>query len=66
MFSGTLGAAKGASFNDNRFNNFQNDLNLKETNYIGDDWENLNYRIGADFYIGKKSIIGVLAKWNAE
>ncbi len=58
---GTLGAAKGASFNDIRFNNFQNDLNLKETNYIGDDWENLNYRIGADFYIGKKSIIGVLA-----
>lgn len=58
---GTLGAAKGEGFNDIRFQNWQNDLYLEETNLIGNTWENLNYRLGSDFYIGKNHIIGFLA-----
>lgn len=58
---GTLGASKGEGFNDIRFNNIQNGLYLQETNLINNGWENLNYRLGADFYVGKKHIFGVLA-----
>ncbi|MFT5246665.1 MAG: iron complex outermembrane receptor protein [Litorivivens sp.] len=58
---GTLGAAKGEGFNDIRFQNWQNDLYLEETNLIGNTWENMNYRLGSDFYIGKNHIIGFLA-----
>jgi iron complex outermembrane recepter protein len=47
---GTLGAGKGEGFNDIRFKNWQNDLYLEETNLIGNTWENLNYRLGSDFY----------------
>ena len=60
----TLGAADGESFNDINFRNWQNDLFLVESNYIGNEWQNLNYRAGADFYIGNRSIIGVLSQRN--
>ncbi|MCB0762213.1 MAG: TonB-dependent receptor [Flavobacteriales bacterium] len=58
---GSIGGAKGSSFNDIRFNNWQNGLYLEETNYIQNHWTNGNYRAGADFYVGKNHIIGFLA-----
>ncbi len=58
---GTLGASKGESFNNMAFDSYQNGLNLDETLYTGRGWQNLNYRLGTDFYIGKNHIIGFLA-----
>ncbi|WP_306640877.1 outer membrane beta-barrel family protein [Sanyastnella coralliicola] len=58
---GTAGVAKGEGFNDLYFDSFQNDLHLIESNLIGNEWETVNLRLGADFYLGEKSIIGVLA-----
>lgn len=58
---GTLGAASGENFNDMAFDSYQNGLNLDETMYTGRHWENMNYRLGTDFYIGKNHIVGFLA-----
>lgn len=58
---GTLGLGQGESFNSMVFQSTQNDVYLDESNYGVRGWNNNNYRLGADFYLGDKSIIGILA-----
>jgi iron complex outermembrane recepter protein len=57
----TLGASDGESYNTVDFKNYQNNLFLDETNYMTRNWQGGNYTLGADFFIDKKSTIGVLA-----
>lgn len=61
---GTLGGSGGGSFNNIDFRNWQNGLEMYETNYIGRDWQNANLRLGSDFYLADKHIIGFLVSGN--
>lgn len=58
---GTLGASQGENFNHMSFDSFQNDLRMQESKQTDRGWQNLNYRLGTDFYLGKNHIIGFLA-----
>ena len=57
---GTLGASDGSSFNTINFDNYQNDLFMQETERTERNWQGGNYRLGADFFLGKNHTIGVL------
>ncbi|HMQ47563.1 MAG TPA: TonB-dependent receptor [Saprospiraceae bacterium] len=56
----TLGAAKGENFNDLIFYSLQNGLILDESNINRNSWENVNYRVGTDFFLHKNHTIGFL------
>ncbi|TNE53915.1 MAG: TonB-dependent receptor [Bacteroidetes bacterium] len=58
---GTLGYNDGAGFNDMVFLSYQNGLIMDEINNHRNDWDNVNYRLGADFFIGKHHTLGFLA-----
>ncbi len=57
---GILGASDGESFNTINFDNYQNDLFMEERNRTERNSRGGNYRLGADFFLGKNHTIGVL------
>ena len=65
----TIGGSDGSSFNSMNFKNYQNDLFLDESNRTERNWQGANYRLGADFFLGKNHTIGFLVsgrKFDAE
>lgn len=56
----TLGGADGKGYNDMYFTSEQNGLFLDESNKNINEWKNVNFRIGTDFFLGKKHVIGFL------
>lgn len=56
----TLGAGKNNSFNESRFDNYQNGLRLLETNNFRTKSQDFNFRMGADFFFAKEQTLGVL------
>ncbi|MEZ5058688.1 MAG: TonB-dependent receptor [Saprospiraceae bacterium] len=61
---GNLGYADGAGFNRMVFDSYQNGLRLDEINNHNNDWDNLYYQLGTDFFIGKQHTIGFLVGGN--
>jgi outer membrane receptor protein involved in Fe transport len=61
---GTIGGSQGNAAQNINFLNFQNGLEMYETNKISREWENLNYRVGTDFYLGDKNIVGFVVNGN--
>jgi outer membrane receptor protein involved in Fe transport len=57
---GNLGYNEGENFNETFFNSFQNGLRLDEQIFSRNDNLNPSYRLGADFYLNEKQIIGIL------
>ena len=57
---GNLGYGEQTGFNDMIFQSYQNGLYLDEINDNIYNFKNLNYRVGADFFINDKQTIGVL------
>jgi len=57
---GNLGYGDQTGFNDMIFESFQNNFLLDEINNTTYFSNNLNYRLGTDFFIGKKQTIGFL------
>lgn len=57
---GTLGGMQRNSYHEMLFLSYQNGLVLDEINNNDDQSQNLNYRVGVDFYADKHHTIGVL------
>ncbi|NNE29715.1 MAG: TonB-dependent receptor [Saprospiraceae bacterium] len=57
---GTLGAGMSENFNEMEFRNWQNGVFTDEINNSVNENENVNYRIGTDFFIGKRQTLGFL------
>ena len=57
---GNLGYGDRTSFNDMLFESYQNNFLLDEINNTTYQASNFNYRIGTDFFIGKKQTVGFL------
>ncbi len=57
---GNLGYGEQTGFNDMIFQSYQNNLFLDEINDFIFNFTNVNYRVGADFFINEKQTIGVL------
>lgn len=57
---GRIGAVKGENFNRINFDIFQNNIHLKEVMRNNNNWENINLRLGTDFFLGEKHTIGFL------
>jgi outer membrane receptor protein involved in Fe transport len=57
---GNIGYNAGRRFHEMDFDNFQNGLFLKETNYMENGFSAGNVRWGTDFFIGKNHTIGFL------
>ncbi|MEO0789131.1 MAG: TonB-dependent receptor [Bacteroidota bacterium] len=62
---GSAGYNENYGFNDMNFETFQNGLVLPETNEMLWDWGGYNARLGTDFFLGDKSILGFLVSTNA-
>jgi outer membrane receptor protein involved in Fe transport len=60
----TAGFADGTNYNDMFFNSFQNNLRLNEVNRNRNKWQNYNYRLGTDFFLGERNTIGFLVSGN--
>lgn len=56
--SGSLG--DGGGFNKMLFDSYFNGMEQHEINNNFNDWQNHNYRVGADYFMGKKHTIGLL------
>lgn len=57
---GNAGFGQFESFNDHLFDGFQNGLRLNEVNNSFAFGDFINYRVGVDFFIGKKQTLGFL------
>jgi iron complex outermembrane receptor protein len=57
---GSAGTASGRVFNNMVFESYQNGLFMDEINQNRNEWDNYNYRLGVDFFLGKKHTLGVL------
>ena len=57
---GNAGYGTNNGFNDMVFESFQNGLLLDEVNDTDYEFLNTNYRIGTDFFLGKKHTVGFL------
>lgn len=57
----TYGNSTGLSYNYNDFYREQNGFQLDQHNRETSEFTNQNYRVGADFYLGDKSTIGVMS-----
>ncbi|MCH2082205.1 MAG: TonB-dependent receptor [Saprospiraceae bacterium] len=60
----TAGFADGTNYNDMNFNSLQNNLSLDEINLNQNKWQNYNYRLGTDFFLGERNTIGFLVSGN--
>lgn len=58
---GNAGVGDGGGFMDMKFFSYQNNLVQDEINNHANDWNNLNYRLGADLFLSKQHTLGVLA-----
>lgn len=58
---GTAGVGQGEKYNNMSFRSFQNNLFLNEINNTRREVNNMNFRLGTDFFINKKHTIGFLA-----
>jgi outer membrane receptor protein involved in Fe transport len=61
---GTLGFNNGERYHEMFFLNYQNDLLLDEYQYNRSTYENWNYRIGTDFFLGNSSTLGFIVTGN--
>lgn len=57
---GTVGLGDGAGYNEMVFQSFLNNMFQDEINNHYNDWQNYNYRLGADFFLADKHTLGVL------
>ncbi|MEZ5044524.1 MAG: TonB-dependent receptor [Saprospiraceae bacterium] len=57
---GSAGLADGTMFHDMDFINLQNGLSISERDRDLNKWQNYDYRIGADFFLGNKHTLGFL------
>ena len=57
---GQLGAVTGENFNNIDFDITQNGLFLEEEMRDRNSWDNVNFRFGTDFFVGKNHTIGFL------
>ncbi|MCB0548551.1 MAG: TonB-dependent receptor [Phaeodactylibacter sp.] len=57
----TAGVADGKNYHDMDFLNFQNGLQLDEINNSRYQWQNYNYRAGADFFLADQHTLGIMA-----
>ncbi len=57
---GMVGIGHYRGFHDMAFSSFQNDLFLDEINNGNHSRDNINYRIGTDYFIAKKQTLGFL------
>jgi iron complex outermembrane receptor protein len=57
---GTVGTAAGRNFTNMDFLSYQRGLIMDEINQRRNEWDNYFYRIGTDFFLGKKHTIGFL------
>lgn len=60
----SAGYSKGKRFNDMIFLSRQNGIYLDEINQNINENDNINYRVGTDFFIGKNQTIGFLVSGN--
>lgn len=58
---GNAGLGDGGGFNNMNFLSYLNGLEQDEINNRRNTWDNYNYRVGADFFLGNKHTIGFLA-----
>jgi hypothetical protein len=61
---GSMGVGNGVGFNDMTFNSELNNSVQDEINNSRNAWRNYNYRVGADYFFGKKHTIGFLVGGN--
>ncbi len=61
---GSAGIGAGEGINDMTFISTQNGLSLGEINVNRPEWEYYNLRLGTDFFLGKKHILGFLVSAN--
>jgi outer membrane receptor protein involved in Fe transport len=61
---GTVGGGDYERFDNMIFESYQNGLFLDETNYMEIFSQNLNYRVGADFYVAPNHTVGLLVGGN--
>lgn len=57
---GNAGIGNGAGFNNMKFFSYLNDLVQDEINLSRNQFEYYNYRVGADFFLGKNHTLGIL------
>lgn len=61
---GSIGTGKGGGFNTIDFISTQNGLSLGEYLKGVNQWQYLDYRLGTDFFVGKKHTVGFLVSGN--
>ncbi len=61
---GTLGVADNERFNRMKFQDTQNGIFKDEFNYIPNESQNFNFRLGADFFVAKNHTVGFLVGGN--
>ncbi|MCW5921025.1 MAG: TonB-dependent receptor [Saprospiraceae bacterium] len=57
---GTGGLGDGVGFHEMKFLSYLNGMEQREINNQRNDWDFLNYRVGADFFLTDKHTIGLL------
>ncbi|MGB1241494.1 MAG: TonB-dependent receptor, partial [Chitinophagales bacterium] len=57
---GSVGGEDGKVFNNMDFESYQNGIQLLESNRNRNEWQNYNYRVGADFFLNKNHTLGFL------
>ncbi|MBC7773937.1 MAG: TonB-dependent receptor [Phycisphaerae bacterium] len=57
---GTASVGNGAGFNNMDFYSYLNGIVQDEINRRNNDWDNFNYRVGTDFFLGKQHTLGFL------
>ena len=62
---GSAGVGRNDYYNDIRFDNFQNNLLLRDTTTFFNEHQNYNYRLGADINVGEHSTLGFLVSGGA-
>lgn len=58
---GTAGVGDGEGFNEMNFLSYLNNMVQAEINNHHNQWQNYNYRLGADFFLAKQHTLGFLA-----
>lgn len=56
----TIGAVQGENYNEINFDILQNGFRQVEFMRGNNQWENVNFRIGTDFFLGQKHTVGIL------
>lgn len=56
----TVGGAKGENFNEIYFDGTQYGIVIDEDNEMLNDWENINWRVGTDFFVAKNHTVGFI------